>query len=213
MSDDTEAVRDEGKGKRLSARQTDRKVDELAGKLDRVVDSTNAAIDRIGEQLSRLADAIHNPVTRTHALEAAEQDMGPSDALEFSNDGTLEKPRLMDVQAPEFKEKAANLAFANEMVEVEIAEVSDRDAAKIFDVAVNGKSMVFERGRRYRVPRYIVEGLARARPVHYENQEYVDYEGVRKVRNPSRRGLRYPFSVVQDSDRGKAWLKNLLATA
>jgi hypothetical protein len=210
MSDETDTATD---SKRISAKAVDARVDDLSGKLDRVVESTNVAFDKLSEQIARMSDAINRPVTRTHALDAAAQDMGPNFTAEFNDEGVLEKPTLLDVATPEFKQKADNLAFANEMIEIEIQEVSDRNADKVFEVAVNGRKMIFQRGYRYQVPRYIVEGLARARPVHFDNQEYVDGDGVRKVRNPSRRGLRYPFSVTQDSDRGRAWLKNLLATA
>lgn len=199
--------------KRLSARAVDEKVADLAGKLDRVVDSTNDALASVTEKLDRLMAAINNPVIITKGVDAAAQDDAKLGAAGFSDDGVLERARLMDVASPEFREKAEMLEFMNELVEIEINEVSDRDAAATFMVSVNGKGKVFHRGWRGSVPRYYVEVLARARPVHYANQEFVDGDGTRKVRYPARRGLLYPFSVIRDSDRGKQWLRERLRAA
>lgn len=205
---------------RLSARAVDAKVDDLAGKLDRVVDSTNdalavqtEALAKITEQLSRLTDAINNPVIITKGVEAASQDMGKDHVAEFNDEGLIEKPRLMSVDTPEFKEKNELWAFMHEKVEVEIHEVSDKDAAQMFMVGVNGRQRVLRRGERTFLERYYVEVLARARPVNYNNEEFVDGDGTRKVRYPSRRGLLYPFTVVTDSDRGKEWLRKVLRAA
>lgn len=110
------------------------------------------------------------------------------------------------------KQKLEMLAFMREPVTVHIHESSDQQADPHFMIAVNGRKQIFSRGREYTVPRYIVEGLARAKPVGFRNEEYFKPDGERSVRWPSTRGLRYPFSAVKDpsGDKGAAWLKIVL---
>lgn len=110
------------------------------------------------------------------------------------------------------RQKAAMEAFLHEKVKVQIQDVDDPQADPRFVIAVNGRKQIFERGREYLVPRYIVEGLARAKPIGYKNEEYTKQDGVRDVRWPAKRGLRYPFSVMEDpsGERGREWLRNVL---
>ena len=107
------------------------------------------------------------------------------------------------------KEKADKLAFFAEPVQIVIHETAEEQADPRFSVWVNGREWVFVRGVEYTVPRYVVEGLLRAKPVGYMNQEYVREDGTRSVRWPTKRGLRYGFSVLMDSERGRAWEKQV----
>lgn len=110
------------------------------------------------------------------------------------------------------KEKLANLAFMREKCKIIIHDSSDQQADPRFYVSVNGRRQLFERGREYVVPRFIVEGLARAKPIGYQNEEFFKPDGERSVRWPAKRGLRYPFAVLEDpsGDRGKQWLHTVL---
>jgi hypothetical protein len=202
----TEESQGRTNAKRLSA-------NDVAERLDRVVDSTNDALSAISAQLSALTQAMNRPAASPrNEFDAAAQFGTQESVAEFGDDGVLARPRLEDVNSPEFKAKADQMAFMNEMVTIHVHETSERDADQSFMVSVNGRSVVLQRGNQYTVPRFILEVLSRARPVHYTNQEYIGDDGVRRVRYPSRAGLRYPFSVVTDSDRGKAYTKRLLAS-
>lgn len=204
---------DKEKQTRLSAKQVQ---EDLTEKLDSVVESTNDAIDGLKETVSELdgkmdaiLNAINNPVVPRKHTEADEQDLGATAEID---EGIIENGRFGDTGHPEFQEKAAGLAFMNEPVTVAIHDSSGQHDDKVFDVSVNGRAVTFVRGQEYVVQRKFVEGLARAKPVHYDNQEYVDNDGVRKVRHPSRKGLRYPFAVVKDDNPlGRQWLKTILA--
>lgn len=127
-------------------------------------------------------------------------------------DAILVKPNQEPVDSMAAKEKFANLKFMEDKITIHIHDTAEKDADPRFEVAVNGRGFVFERGKQYTVPRYIVEGLARAKPVHFRNQEYTDEDGVKGVKWPSSTGLRYGFSVIQDPHpRGGDWLKSVLA--
>lgn len=124
----------------------------------------------------------------------------------------VERVRLMDVDSPEFREKAQIEAFMEEMVEVQIHTTSDKDADQVFEIAVNGRRCMFHRGQKKRVKRYFVFGLATARPNHYDNQAYTMNNGARAYRYPVRSGLRYPFNMTRDENPiGEAWLERILA--
>lgn len=123
------------------------------------------------------------------------------------------EPGLIEVLPRGKKKSEAHLKmlqFMREPVTVHIHETSDKNADPRFIIGVNGRNQTFVRGKEYTVPRYVVEGLARAKPVAFKNEEFFKPDGERAVRWPSVRGTRYPFSVIGDSDRGNAWLKQVL---
>jgi len=151
------------------------------------------------------------------AMEPMESDLGEAPTIEFTEAaGTGENAdeiivAAASVESTEFQEKAANLAFMEEEVTVQILDSPEKNAAPYFEIAVNGKSQIFHRNRQYTVKRYFVEGLARAKPINYTNEEYTTPDGIRSVRYPAHKGLRYPFAVVADSNpRGKSWLDHVL---
>ena len=195
------------------------KVEQLEQKLDQSVDATARAITEMTSQFSRVLDAINNPVAPKYGREfdAASAPVGQIGDVEFDEEtNRLEPSRLLDVASPEFRNKAENLAFATEKLSIHIHDTSEKNAQRVFEVSVNGhhNKWIFERGKTYHnVPRNVVERLALARPIDYECEQYTDKNNVMGYRYPSKRGLRFPFSVVADSDRGKAWLANLLQAA
>lgn len=207
------------KTKRLSAKQVQ---EDLTQKLDTVVENTDKALGEVREDIGGINDkmaeilsALRGPEMIRKTFEPMEQDLGEdhvAEAKEVDDEAVIELPMNANPDSPEFQDKAADLAFMKEPVTVFIHDTSEKNADKVFDVSVNGRSIVFQRSQEYVVPRMFVEGLARAKPVHFENEEYTDASGERGVRWPTRKGLRYGFSVVKDDNpRGKAWLKGVLA--
>lgn len=125
---------------------------------------------------------------------------------------TIETVNITDVDNPAFDEKAAMLAFYEEPVSINIHTTHNPTAEQVFSVGVNGRQWIFKRGENYTVPRKVVEGLLRARPVHYANEEYRLEDGSQAVRNPSRTGLRYGFQVMRDENPlGGPWLTAIMA--
>ncbi len=94
---------------------------------------------------------------------------------------------------------------------VHIHSNTDLQSEKVFQITVNGRPCLFRRDETKTVPRMFVEGLARAKPVGYANEEYLRNDGRQDVRYPQQVGLRYPFSLVNASARDQAWLNHVLA--
>lgn len=134
-----------------------------------------------------------------------------SDFVAHDGPEGIVKAQFQSIHDPLFKLKADETMFMEEMVKVHISEVGDEHADPCLVVWVNGKGLQFWRGMDYIIPRKYVNVMAEAKPVHYKNEEYTAADGTRGVRWPGKRGLRYPFEVVDDSQRGRLWLKKLRA--
>jgi len=177
-------------------------------------------LSSVGEVLANVQDTV-NTMAKNHIVaprkhdDALDHQIGQDESPQFSqsdDEVLVERPSIADVESPGFDEKARNLQFMNEKVTVMIMESADKNAEPIFEVAVNNHREIFVRGQEKTVPRFIVEGLARAKPVTYANKEKTGADGVRYVENKSTTGLRYAFSVVHDpSPLGKSWLSSVLA--
>ena len=110
-------------------------------------------------------------------------------------------------------EKIEMLKFMEEPVTIHILDSADKNADQIFQVSVNGRTKLFERNKTYTVKRKYVETLLRARPVQY-TQKKLDVrdvsDGVNAYKDVGRRGLRYPFTIVEDKNpRGIEWFKHV----
>lgn len=204
-------------------------IDELAAKLDGVVESTNDALEEVSKQFEGFAAKIeqmfssmakNNPVSIRKGFSAAEQDLGGSGVAHFAEsedeneEPTVIQPVNQPLENPYVKAKAEALAFMRELVRVYIHTTNEKNADQVFEVGINGRKQIFIRGKEFVVPRFFVEGLARARPIHYDNEEYTDRNGDKAYRWPARRGLRYAFDVIEDRNpKGRQWLKSVLAAA
>jgi len=157
-------------------------------------------------------------VAKRMKFEPAEvlEEVGPTgvvrDVIKGDDVQTIEEVNITEVDSPAFSEKAALLAFYEEPVTITIHTTHNPQDEQVFAVGVNGKQQIFKRGETYTVARKFVEGLLRARPVHYANEEYRMEDGSQAVRNPSRTGLRYSFQVVRDENPvGPQWLAAIMS--
>ncbi len=117
-----------------------------------------------------------------------------------------------------FNEKAAALAFNEEMLEVIIAESSDVNPEHYVFLSVNGRGPMkngdpwVPRGVQVKLARKYVERLVRAKPVAIRTVEARDADGAQTMRIQRTSALKYPFSVLHDPNpRGGAWLRDLMA--
>lgn len=112
------------------------------------------------------------------------------------------------------RDQLENLAFANELVTVLVAEQTEQYPEPCVSTWNNGRHQLFPRGVEVTCKRKFLEILARSKPIRYTNQEYVDAEGVRKFRYPRTFAVKYPFVVVRDDNQlGRPWIKRLLQEA
>lgn len=101
-------------------------------------------------------------------------------------------------------------AFMQEPVVVYIAESTDENAVPMVEVSVNGRKVFIPRGKNTTIKRMHLERLALAKKTAYsQNLDPRLGEGINELRR--HRALDYPFSVIQDTDRGREWLTRLLA--
>lgn len=196
----------------------------LKGNLDKVVENTDAAMTEIRAVMAEQAEASNaqaetnrailemlkaknNPVILTDRVEADEQDLGAVEDIGESQIVT----GVFDINSPAFQEKASIERFMHEDVKILIHESNNDLEVDVFSVSVNNKSVLFRFGETKVVKRYILEVLARAKPITYGNKQIRGGDGVERVVNNGTRGLRYPYSVEQDTKIGRAWHKVVLA--
>jgi hypothetical protein len=162
------------------------------------------------ERLRNLAK--NRPVRRRQSVEASDQKVGQDGVREFDANSDLPQVKVEPPGRHSAKWKE-DMAFANEMVRVVVHEDTNERAHPFPEVTVNGRTQRFVRGEEQMVRRCYVEKLARMKLTAYGNVKTKDVDGEDVYRYPQRTGLVYPFAVIDDSEKGKAWLKRILAEA
>lgn len=98
-------------------------------------------------------------------------------------------------------------AFMNEPVTIYVHKTKEKGALDVITPSVNGKNQPIVRGVQTVVKRKYVEALIQSHSVEYEQQINANspdqYQMVKKP-TPS-----YPFDVIEDSRKGKAWKQRL----
>lgn len=149
-------------------------------------------------------------------IDVGAQKIGQDSPRDLSTTGPaeLDPPLIEVVDGPNWKDKAAALAFMEEPVKVVVHTSSDKNAEFIVEVWNNGKAQRFLRNVPIVVKRKYVEALARGKTVSYTQEHYKDDNGADAIRNIPSVSLRYPFSVIEDSNpNGNAWLQKILNEA
>jgi len=191
-----------------AVKKTQDELAETGKKIDVLVDVVGSLAESVSSSMAK-----NHPVASNKYTESEEQSLGSEGSVEFSDtDGEQSLERPSEIETEVFTmEKVKDLAFNEEFLMVEIHETSDKDADKIFEIEVNGEKEFFRRGETKRVRRKFVEGLARAKPINYGSEEYLGTDGLKHVRYPSSKGLRYPFALVNAKPIDTAWLQSILA--
>lgn len=100
-------------------------------------------------------------------------------------------------------------AFMNELVKVRIHGSPEEGALPVISVIVNGMIQPVPRDVEVDVKRKYVEALARAKATSYRQvTNPIDPSDIKMVPTTV---LSYPFTVTEDSAKGKAWLRKILA--
>lgn len=155
-----------------------------------------------------------NPVIRSNVVDATDQQIGQDGIRQFDEKTDTITPQIVQpVDGRKTKEWIEENAFMNEPVTVMIHDSTDDTSNPFPEVWVNGRVQRFVRGEEQTVRRCFVERLARAKVTKYRNQMAKTPDGDDTYVYPSHTGLLYPFSVVNDTAKGRAWLKTVLAEA
>ena len=169
---------------------------------------TAAAIEASAAVPAQASAYVAAPTGQTMA---SEMDIGSGPERIMSSTGpareSLEPNKLVKVtDQPMDGEWMAMMAFMNEPVEIRIAETTDPQAERIFEINVNGDMQVFMRGETKTVKRYIVDRLMRMKQTRYTQRTEIDNEGVKQIVNIPHTSLKYDFAVTRDnSPHSRDW--------
>lgn len=179
---------------------------------------TLADIQRMADEQPRSTQAMHRPVQMRHDREqTADNDRI---TLEMPISGSLDAMRRTDqyiepiADLGRFKDKAAELAFLEEMLIIRIHESNDPTAEDPVQLGVNGRNVFIKRGEDVIVRRKYVEQLLRAKPENVSTR--IERDGSGNPRNfiDKTRALKYPFSIIRDDNpRGRAWERKIRTEA
>jgi len=216
--------------KQLAERQdgTDAKIDKMLDLMTGIVSQQEATAasnkleyemteeDIASEASAHATDAKNNPAIIKKYTESEEQETGGAGDAELAEtkDGEqfMSQSQYGDTTSPEFKDWFASMSHAHEKISIHVQATNEKDADRIIEIQVNGRSFLFERGKQYDgVPRYIVEGFLRAKPIQYDNKEYKDAAGLQQVKYDANRGLRYAVAMVNPTARDTAWFQHIQA--
>ncbi len=163
--------------------------------------------------------AKNNPVQRKTADPVSENTIGQGAERLMKSTGpakeSLETPTIARVS--EFgidQEKLDMLAFMNEPVTVRIGTTTDKNAAQVFEININGNLEFFRRGETKTVKRFIVDRMLRLKETVYSQKEVVNSEGIKDILQIPQTALKYDFSIERDDNPlGDSWKRHTLAEA
>ena len=154
------------------------------------VDTTNHAI---GQFEPRVMRSEGDSADSLDPIESAEKDIVLENGKVYSKD-------KMDLEM-----------FMHEYVYVNVHDTTDETQAPMPEITNDGTTQYFIRGRPDWVRRKYIEVLARAKKTTYTQRKVTMDNGVEQYIQIPHTTLMYPFVVLQDTDKGKKWLRNVLA--
>jgi hypothetical protein len=164
-------------------------------------------------------DAKHVPVLKTAGEMASQHDIGQGNERVLKSTGdaktALEASDLSRlVDHPVDPEYMAMLAFMEEPVTIRIGTSTDKNAAQVFEININGKLELFRRGETKTVKRYFVDRMLRLKETAYTQREVINSDGIKDIVNVPHTALKYDFSVERDDNKlGESWKRAVLLEA
>lgn len=163
-------------------------------------------------------DANNNPVQVTRPqIDSEAMQVGQDQTFQMPATGHIDNEDFRNdievIDGPRAMDKAAELAFMEEPVEVIVAPSTDKNAERHPHVAVNGINQYFQRGIKQVVKRKFIEALARAKKTGIATVPSKDQDGADTMSITQQTGLKYPFQITRDTPRGLAWAEKVLAEA
>lgn len=204
------------KGLEAEAVARNDEVDDRLGGLETSIEELKVDVST---KFTEILKAINRPVSiskdGTHADELYKHEdehdiMFKEGRLE--DDVELIEQSHGNVFTMEFKNKAEQMRFDKELIEVMISQSGQSFPDATFEISVNGQSAIICRGQYQWLPRNYVEVLLRAKNSNYGNIERPNIAtGIKEVQNPETKSLRYPLQVRRDKNpKGAAWLERVV---
>lgn len=157
---------------------------------------------------------IPNPTTHVDAFENANEALitGFENVPDYTQFRLNTDNQIVVVSEREFKDMGEYDEFMKNRLVITVHESTDPNAPPYAPVGVNGEQAWLPRGQPVRVPRYMVERLARSRPVSIKTKNNPDPSADVGMLTVSKTGFDYPFSVNHDPHpKGRAWLARVVA--
>jgi hypothetical protein len=150
--------------------------------------------------------------------DTTDMDVGQNTHIDMPAEGVIDRSEMHEegieiVQNVKLDDYAAELAFMEEKIEIEVHESTDQNAHALVDVYCNGVAQRFIRGQRQVVKRKFVNILVDARQTAMKTTTQVNGDDVVN-RIDKHTALRFPFSVMRDDNpKGRDWLRQRLQAA
>ena len=166
-----------------------------------------------------MARASSNPVLKTAGESTEQMEIGQGQSRLLKSSGAakdaLDKPVIERTgDHPLDHERIAMLAFMNEPVTIRIGQTTDKNAAQVFEININGNMEFFRRGETKTVKRHFVDLMLRLKETAYSQKEVINAEGIKDILHVPRTGLKYDFSIERDdSPHADSWKRAVLAEA
>jgi hypothetical protein len=197
--------------------QTNANMEDLDSKISSITMEQASTSDKLDRMMAMMEERHEKNAARNAGVspgkvfEAGSANLGGNRVIRDEDLDNRTNPEI-EIEGVDFLNKAAALAFMEEMVVVRVNPDNNPHSDKRVPVMVNGRMWVLTRGKKYEVPRKVVEGLARAKPVHFANVKVQNADGDDEYEWPQEAGLRYPFEVMEDKNpMGRRWLESVLA--
>jgi hypothetical protein len=124
------------------------------------------------------------------------------------------KNEFKEVDTPHWNEKAKNLAFAEELVLVEIPEENNPYAEQVIELSVQGVNQFMIRGKPQWIKRKFLEVLIGAKVGTISTPEILDPSGNKTTKIVVMNGSKYPYRILQDNNpNGMEWAKRVMQEA
>jgi hypothetical protein len=139
---------------------------------------------------------------RNSATEAADTKIRETTLSELTAGGNPEVEVISDMSAAELE------AFMNEPVDIFMHPARENGDLDVQVINVNGVNQPIIKGRQTRIKRKYVEAIARGHSIRY-TQTVPDPGQPDHIKMIERKIPSYPFDVIADTSKGKAWLKTI----
>lgn len=123
-----------------------------------------------------------------------------------------EAPAIEPVDSDLSMDALGDIMFMEELVKIRIEPLTEKNPRKLVDLYVNGVAEWVPVGRPWIMRRKFVEVLARSKPMNVQTKHESPEESLEPKNEIIRTtSAQFPFSVLQDTPKGIAWLNAIMA--
>jgi len=189
---------------------TDEKIENLEKSLDKKMDD---GFDKLFEKITSILPVQTSKGSKLSSdIHQHEDEHGIvfKEGTDPNKDVELVEVAMTSSESSEFKNKAEQLKFDSEMIEIMVMPSTSTYPDHCFPVGVNGRMLLVTRGKKQWLPRNYVEVLLRAKVSTYGNEETIRPNGERTIKNDETKAHRYPLQIIMDKNpKGAQWLQRV----